>query len=563
VKNPHTDHASSSPAQPAAAGREAPPAGAAPGEDAVAGAAVDGASALDASAADGPARPAGGTAGGAATAAAPAAGVRASGTGAAGGRTAGGRPAPAPGRRGLAAGVLAAGLLGGLCVALVLTLRSGGTGYSARDAVLTGRYAVCWALFAGAVVALRFVPARWVAALVVAGGVAVAVTGLVAPPRTSTDSYRYAWDGRVQAAGVSPYDRAPGDPALARLRDPWLFPDAADCGRPGVSELDGGGCTRINRPGVHTVYPPAGELYFLLVHAVSPDHARHKALQAGGAGLAVGTTLLLLRVLRRRGDPRTAAYWAWCPAVPMEAVNNAHVDALAALLSVAALGLAVRRRGAGAGVLGVAVAAKLLPAVLLPGALSGVRRWRDAALTLGAAAGVVAALYVPYVLWSHYSVLGYLGGYAKEEGYDDAAAKQRYGLVRLVVPDAWAQGAVALGMAAVVALVLRRGDPARPWQGALTVTGTAFLLMTPGYSWYALLPAALVALDGRWEWLGVALAGAAAYLLSPDAGTWAYGLAALAVAAGALLRRTRRRGGGAPGQNAPRPSGVPLPVGLS
>ncbi len=437
--------------------------------------------------------------------------------------------------------------VGALCAALVWTLRAGGTGYAAGSTLLTWRYAACWGLFCGAVAALRAVPRRRAGAVVLVGGVLVALTGLVAPPRTSTDLYRYAWDGRVQAAGISPYDHAPADPALDGLRDGWLFPAPEHCGQRGLAKLPGGGCTRINRPRVHTIYPPTAELYFLAVHAVSPHGVRYKALQTGGAGLSVATTVLLLRVLRRRGDPRWAAYWAWCPAVPVEAVNNAHADVLAAALSVVALGLAVRRRGVGAGVLGAAIAAKLLPAVLLPGALSGVRRWRDAALTVGTAAGVTAALYVPYLAVSHSSVLGYLGGYAQEEGYDDAAAGHRYALLRLVLPDAWALPAVAVVTAAVAAHAVRRGDPARPWRGALTVTGTAFLLMTPGYAWYALLLVALVALDGRWEWLGVAVAGAAAYLLTAhfaDTCAYAYGAAAVLAAAGAAGREASCRKGG-------------------
>src|SRR6185369_9719744 len=41
-------------------------------------------------------------------------------------------------------------------------------------------------------------------------------------PDLSEDLYRYAWDGRVSLAGVSPYARAPDDPALAPLRnDDW------------------------------------------------------------------------------------------------------------------------------------------------------------------------------------------------------------------------------------------------------------------------------------------------------------------------------------------------------
>ncbi|WP_037891143.1 glycosyltransferase family 87 protein [Streptomyces sp. NRRL S-87] len=435
---------------------------------------------------------------------------------------------------------LTAVLLAALTAVLVGTVRT--DGYFTDPAGLSWWYAAAWALFAAAVWCLRRVPARHAVVLVLAGGVAVAAAGLVAAPRTSTDAFRYAWDGQVQAAGTSPYDHAPADAALTPLRDDWLFPSGPACGGPDLAAVSDGVCTRINRPRVHTVYPPAGELYFLLVHAVSPDGVRHKALQTGGAVLAVGTTLVLLAVLRRRGDPRAAACWAWCPAVAVEAVNNAHADVLAVLVSVAALGLTVRHRSAGGGLLGLAVAVKLLPAVLLPGALAGVRRPRDAARTVLTAVAAVAALYLPYVLLSHSSVLGYLGGYAAEEGYDDASAGNRYALLRLVLPDAWAVPAVFAGMAAVSLHVIRRGDRERPWSGALLVTGTAFLLTTPGYSWYALLVVALVALDGRWEWLGVALAGAASYVTGravPDAGTTAYALAAAAVLGGAALRRAR------------------------
>ncbi|MFJ8015745.1 glycosyltransferase 87 family protein [Streptomyces sp. NPDC096339] len=448
----------------------------------------------------------------------------------------------------------AASLLAALTAALVVTVRK--DGYFTDPAGLSWWYAASWALFAAAALALRKVPARHVVPLVLAGAVAVAATGLVAAPRTSTDSFRYAWDGRVQAAGISPYDHPPADPALDRLRDDWLFPRGAACAAPDKAPLTDGTCTRINRPRVHTIYPPVAEGYFLLVHALSPPDVRHKALQTGAALLSLATTGALLLILRRRGDPRTAAYWAWCPAVPIEAVNNAHVDVLAVLLSVVALGVVVRHRVAGGALFGLGIAAKMLPAVLLPGALSGVRRPRDAAAVLVPAAAVVGLVYLPYVLVSRGSVLGYLGGYAEEEGYEDASAHGRYALLRLLLPDAWALPAAVAAMVAVVWYVLRRGDPDRPWSGALLVTGTAFLLMTPGYSWYALLLVALVALDGRWEWLGVALAGAAAYVtgrsLGDGTGTVAYTLAGAAVLAGWAVRRRHTAPAGSPADRSGR-----------
>ncbi|MFD8008826.1 glycosyltransferase 87 family protein [Streptomyces sp. NPDC059762] len=443
-------------------------------------------------------------------------------------------------------------LLAALTTTLVLLL-----GKDTRGVPFLTVYAGCWALFAAGVVALRRVPARAVVPLVLAGAVAVTATGLVAGPRTSTDAYRYAWDGRVQAAGISPYDHAPADPALVGLRDAWLFPGPAACahGRD-LAPLADGGCTRINRPAVHTIYPPVAEGWFLLVHTLTPAGTRHQALQTGAAVLSLAVTGLLVTVLRRGGDPRQAALWAWCPAVPVEAVNNAHADVLAVLFSVAALAVVARRRVTGGILLGLAIATKLLPAVLLPGAVSGLRRPRTVLAVVVPALTVVGTVYVPYLLLSEGSVLGYLGGYAQEEGYDDAAAGGRYALLRLVLPDAWAPPVVPLVMTAVTLAVWWLGDPERPWRGALLTTGAAFLLLTPGYSWYALLLIALVALDGRWEWLGVALAGAVAYLAGPVIGvawvTAAYGAAALMVGAGRWVRRRARHACGAP-HGRPRP----------
>ncbi|MFI5618866.1 glycosyltransferase 87 family protein [Streptomyces sp. NPDC051567] len=444
-------------------------------------------------------------------------------------------------------------LLGALTAVLVAAVRPPGRTTGAAE--LTWWYAAAWGLFAAAAWSLRGVPGRYVVPLVAAGAVAVCAAGLAGPPRTSTDSFRYAWDGRVQAAGISPYDHAPADPALRALRDGWLFPPApggsGTCGPDRVAVAPGL-CTRINRPTVHTLYPPAAEGYFALVDVLSPPGVRHKALQTGGALLSLAVTGALLLILRRRrAELRTAVYWAWCPAVAVEAVNNAHVDALGVLFSVAALGVIVRRRALGGVLFGLAIAAKLLPALLLPGALAGVRRWREAAAVLLPAAGVVTLAYLPYVLVSRSSVLGYLGGYAEEEGYDDPGAGGRYALLRLVLPDSWSVPAVVLGTVAVVAYVWRRGDPERPWSAALLVTGTVFLLTTPGYSWYALLLVALVALDGRAEWLGVAVAGAAAYV-SADAlggatGTVAYGLAGALVVTGWAVRRRAGAGSSSPG----------------
>ncbi|MFF2542988.1 hypothetical protein ACFVUY_10525 [Kitasatospora sp. NPDC058063] len=438
--------------------------------------------------------------------------------------------------------------LAALTAALALTVTGGGT--LADRAPLYGWYALDAALFTLALVLLRGVGDRHVMPLVLAGSVAVAAVGLLAPPRTSDDAYRYVWDGRVQAAGTSPYARTPDDPALARLRDPGLFPVGDGCAGWDERRTADGDCTRINRPAVHTIYPPVAEAWFLAVH---PFGGGVRGVQAAGAVLAVATTGALLAA--RRGS-RRAALWGWCPGVTVWAVNDAHVDTLGALLMVAGLGFSARRRaGAGGALLGAAVATKLLPALALPGALSGLlarRPTRSDVLLLAVALGTFVAVYLPYLVASGPGVLGYLPGYLREEGYEQGHL-DRFGLLRIVVADRWAPWAAALVLAVVALWVLLRGDPGRPWRGALLVTGTALLVVAPSYPWYGLLVVALVALDGRWEWLAVPAAGQALYLVGgADAQRSSYAVALACVLAAPTARGLSRA-------VPPRPARGPAP----
>ncbi|MED7822068.1 glycosyltransferase family 87 protein [Streptomyces chiangmaiensis] len=454
--------------------------------------------------------------------------------------------------------IVTAVLLAALTAVVFDTVRAGdSTGDPGR---LLAGYAVAWTLFAAAVWAVRRAPTRAATGLVLAGAGAVALAALAAPPRTSNDMFRYAWDGRVQAAGISPYAHPPAAPELATLRDDWLFPTEGACRGWGLTHTDSGLCVRINRPTVPTIYPPVAEGWFFAVHALSPSDGRHKPHQVGGAVLAFGTTIALLTVGRRRGDPRRAparaALWGWCPAVPFEAVNNAHIDALGVLLTVLALGTVATgaRRGA---LLGAAIAVKLLPVLVLPGALSGQRSPARVARVVSASLAVVAIAYLPYVIASGAGVLGYLPGYLQEEGYEPGDV-HRFALLRLLLPDT-AAGATVIVLLVLTALyVWWCGDPARPWRGALLLTGTALLLVSPNYPWYSLLLVGLVALDGRWEWLTVTMAGTVLYLGGRllhgfPLQAWAYGAAAVCVALGACLRTApareflERRRGRSPG----------------
>ncbi|WP_042399827.1 hypothetical protein [Streptacidiphilus carbonis] len=478
--------------------------------------------------------------------------------------------------------------LAALTAALARTFTSGAT--LGRLGSLHHWYLADGALFALAVFLLRRVPPRRTAALVLAGAVAVALTGLLAPPRTSDDAYRYLWDGQVQAAGISPYTYAPTAPALAPLRaaDPALFPVTGGC-RGWDLHRAGPVCTHLNRPTVHTIYPPVAQVWFLGLYEAGRLTGGHgvRTAQVGGAALAVLTSAALLLVLRRNRAPlHRAALWAWCPGVAMWAVNDAHVDTLGVLLSVcglaaaasatsapaaasAAAASAVYGRRVRAGVLlGAAVAAKLIPALVLPGALAGVLRrrpsWRDTVVPAVAALTFLLC-YLPYVLASGPAVLGYLPGYLKEEGYDQGTRFALLGPLgdALGLEQRQLSAVVAAVLLAAVLLVLRNGDPARPWRGALTVFGTALFLAAPGYPWYALLVVGLVALDGRWEWLALPAAAEVMVVLGAGLQRQAYAGALCVVLAGTALRVLARTGETVLAVSAPavpRPAPRPVPA---
>jgi hypothetical protein len=379
---------------------------------------------------------------------------------------------------------------------------------NARTEALVG---VAWALFAAGVWLVRGIPLRAAAALIVLGGLAVQIAAVTAPPVNSDDLYRYVWDGRVQAAGIDPYEYVPAAPQLDFLRDPQLWPGHATawCVAPGTPDPDAPGdltpgCTLINRPNVHTIYPPVAQAYFLAVHALSPPGTGYKPVQYAAVIVSLLTALALLVVLRRSGrDPRNAALWAWCPVVAIEAANGGHVDVLGVLLTVCGLGVLAGARTTGAlargGVLmGLAVATKLTPALALPGTLR-----RGPRVVIAAASAAIVAVYVPHVIAVGSKVIGFLPGYLRQEGYGNG---QRSALLDLVVPAGISTYAAAFIIAVTAYAAYRTADPGRPWRAAIVVTGAAFLVTTPIYPWYAILLVALVALDGRIEWLVVAAA---------------------------------------------------------
>lgn len=385
----------------------------------------------------------------------------------------------------------------------------------------------------------------------------VQLPGLFTPPHSSSDAWRYVWDGRVQLSGTSPYRYVPLDDRLAWLRDPILFPGLTPQAHSGVTTTplptDRGELLRratddrrtmINRPAVPTIYPPVAQLWFAAVAALTPWPLGTLGIQIGSALLAVAVAAALAAWLMRRGrNPREALWWAWCPTVILEAGNGGHVDIVATALMVSAVVTLTTKPGRDAAtwvaglLLGAAAAVKLTPLVLLPAFIPlrdhGVRRsWRVPL----AAFGTLVASYAPHLLVAGALVLGYLPGYLSEEG-----GENRAGVLHLVVPRSLLTLAMLAVMGAMAVFAMRSTRAEAPQHAAVVLFGSLMLVTTPTYPWYSLPLVALAVLSGRLEWLAVAVAGYVAYAGTrvPPVSAVGYAVAGTVVISVALWRRRR------------------------
>ena len=245
--------------------------------------------------------------------------------------------------------------------------------------------------FAAVALVLRRPPPRGSVPWVLAVALAMRLTVLFSPPFLSSDMYRYVWDGRVQAAGISPYRYIPDDPALASLRDDAIYPN-------------------VNRHEyAPTIYPPMAQIIFGAVARVSPTVTAMKATMVGFEIIAV---IAILRLLDLAALPRARVLiYAWNPLAVWSFAGNGHVDAaVVGFVAVALLACALRRRALTGIVFGCAILIKFLPVVIAPALW---RRW-DWRTPLACALTIIA-LYLCYISVG-WRVFGFLPAYAGEEG---------------------------------------------------------------------------------------------------------------------------------------------------
>lgn len=333
-----------------------------------------------------------------------------------------------------------------------------------------------------------FLPAAWLCwrglamgrlGFVLVLGVAVALRAACftpsAAPVLTTDTYRYAWDARVQAAGINPYRYAPAAPALAGLRDEEIWPG-------------------VNRKDWKTVYPPGAQVSFLGARALFGTGLRATTMLFLLAELvAIG---LLLLVLARISAPlERVALLAWHPLAISEIAGNGHVDALALVAGAGLLAAwSAERRGLAGLAVGWGALVKLGPILLLPAlARAGGRRF------VLACAGFVATGVALYASVGR-GIVGGLPRYADE----DLGSLAWYYLSRATGREE-ARALLLLALLAVVGFVALRAHETvdQVARTSLVVLGGALLTTAFLQPWYALwlLPFLVVTAAPAWLWL--------------------------------------------------------------
>ncbi|TMC89573.1 MAG: DUF2029 domain-containing protein [Chloroflexi bacterium] len=247
------------------------------------------------------------------------------------------------------------------------------------------------------VLATKSVPGRWrwiELGIIFVGALVFRVMLLPLPPNLSHDSWRYLWDARVTLRGYSPYVYLPWDKTFLSLRD-FIYENS-------------------RYRNVPTLYPPGAQAVFLLSYLLAPSNLFFlKGIFIVFDMLTCGALALLLR--QKNSDPRRAIIYAWCPLPIVEFALQGHVDVITITFTVLAVLCATATwRGSRAVtgfLIGMATLTKIYPIILL----IVIMRRRDWALLTTCFATILVG-YIPYLILGHGQVLGYLSGYASEQG---------------------------------------------------------------------------------------------------------------------------------------------------
>jgi alpha-1,6-mannosyltransferase len=374
----------------------------------------------------------------------------------------------------------------GLIAAIVVTPHALRLSDSAFHVLMLGHS--CLAMIAMRIAPAR--PGRNVMLLIFGAAILMRVLLLLQPPLLSGDLYRYVWDGRIENAGFNPFVHVPADEALRSLRDEAIYPH--------VDKKDY----------AVSIYPPFAQFIFAATAFVSDTVLGIKLAMLLFEAAAVAAILHLLDALGR--SRALIVGYLWHPAALWEIANNAHVDAaMMSLVFVAfATGVARGRSYLAGALMGLAALVKPTGALALPAI------WRPFDVKLPAfVLGLALLCYLPF-LSAGAGILGFLGGYLREQQIDTGGGFYLLKLLRGDSPPTQWMVIVYFAVAATIltGLMLRASfRRERTLETSLQDTANvmiAFLFfLSPDFEWYFLVLLPLVPLLGSWSAFAITSAG--------------------------------------------------------
>lgn len=168
-------------------------------------------------------------------------------------------------------------------------------------------------------------------------------TMLLSEPSLTVDIYRYYWDGKLMANGVNPYMHLPSSEELIPYRDEIY--------------------EKLVYKQVNSIYPPLAQLVFGLSYIVHPSLF---TIKLASTIFDLGSVIVLLKILGRRGTENGVIIYAWNPLIVVEFASSGHADSMAVFFVLLSYYLLRDRPTAAGAALAMGVASKLYPILFVP-----------------------------------------------------------------------------------------------------------------------------------------------------------------------------------------------------
>jgi len=179
---------------------------------------------------------------------------------------------------------------------------------------------------------------------------------LFSVPVLSDDIYRFIWDGRLLANGISPFAAVPID---------YISNQSGQ-----IPGIDSSLFQLLNSPEYFTVYPPLSQLVFWLAAVISPDSTFGSIIVVRVLIIVaeIGCIYLIKKLLAHYQLPsKNVLLYALNPLVILELTGNLHFEPFMIFFLLLAIYLMIKNRLALSGISwSAAIGFKLIPLIFLP-----------------------------------------------------------------------------------------------------------------------------------------------------------------------------------------------------